>query len=561
MKSVINKNKRFQILVFFFLIIISIIFFFGQQIGSFYRIFTLEKSLKDISLNFQIDGKNYHVINGNPVGNLNSSEKLKVLNLAAFYQWNKEDPLFYSPDLNIDNLNKVINKINIDQEKLLNVIKENEHIYPTDFLKAFVESSVLMRQFINNPTAENANILITKQKKAVYFSNKEALSLSAYIIAREPNTKFGAISLSVKNSIGSVVSDLSKIADNSKILLAEIVKRENCLKGTGGCVRPGFRFDKPTVSHLVEFHPKEQLLDKKLIFDPLATTFINSLVKGPYIAKTPCFGWGDNFTNQDHLFYLKEDPQANILLATDIYFRRIIPWSQSQVERDLIKEGINYVRAPSSKLYSCPYGQDLAEISEMHLFLSQNKPMLSSIKFTDKNDMVLLDNSKKIEKQFFQSKYPSYENAQILSQYYGYIYLLVINDKTYLDSNSPLVDELLRRKLVLSLKLGDFDKILIYTDMSIQNSVNFEKLFSKPRTDFIKTSLYPFRNFYGVMYLPFSSAVFRSSDELTYIDKVKIEGATRLDGPQMLYSQAITKYLAVEINKWILPKKSHDLSN
>ncbi len=535
-----------------FLLSISFLaFLFRSQLEIYYRIWFLENRLKDVSLStLQIGDKKYELKSGKPMSKLNSLDTLSVLNLAAYYQWNKEDPLFYSPDLDIDSLKTVINKINIDQDNLLTMMKENEHIYPTDFLRSFVEASNYMRSFLQNPSINTAKSLVEKQKQVAYFYKKESMRLSILIERNNPNDNLSVISLNLKKSKATIVSDLAKIINNSNVLLSEITQREKCLKGVGECKRPGMSFEEPKRKALIEYGQNEKLLDKKLIFDPLATTFDYSKVKGPYIAKTPCFGWGNDFTYQNNYFYLKEDAQTNIQLATDLFFRRLSSQAQIAEERHLVSEGTNYIYIVSSTPYACSYSEYLAEISEMNIFLKKNKPILSTVKFNNSSNRKMFEKALSIEEQFFQSKYPSYENAQILSQYYGYLYKLISSGKILMDTNPSLKDEILRRKLVLNLKLGNYDKILSYVEGVITYTGTLAKLEWTPDNTFVTKILYPYRNFYGVMYMPFSPAIFRQSEKLSYIDKVLVKNAMIIDGPAMSYTQAVKKYSQGVILRW-----------
>src|SRR4051812_23084027 len=68
-------------------------------------------SLKDVTLkNINIDGKTYSLVNGKVYEEGSElywfiptqREKVsKILAFVGFYEWNKEDPLFYSPDLDV----------------------------------------------------------------------------------------------------------------------------------------------------------------------------------------------------------------------------------------------------------------------------------------------------------------------------------------------------------------------------------------------------------------------------------------------------------------------------
>jgi len=547
------KKNIYKKIVLCCLILSSIIFsllLFWLKVTEF-RIFNLEHKFSDISMQIKIKDESYSVIHGHINGNLNILKRVKLMDLLAFYQWTKEDPLFYSPDLNTDKLIQVVNSIDEHQRKYLDYIKEKNHIYPTDFLKSFAQVAKLTREFLKSPTLEMAQNLIAKQKKTTHFYKIEAENLSSVILKKGPNKKFAPVTILSARSTETITSGLALIAGNASLLSSEIDKRELCLMARGDCLRPSNKFEKPASLVIDDSNLKKAFLDKKLIFAPLEKTFDDSSIQGPYRAKTPCFGWGENFSSPEHYFYINNKTEdIDIELATEIYFRKLSSGTQAPDEKILKDSGINYLHANASGYYYCDNNEYFAEIAELDRFLLENKPVLSVVNpFEDKLNIAVFEKARAYEKAFFESKYPSYENLRVLGLHYGYLYKVISQDKNYSNKNSLQEGDLLQRYLVITRKLGYFEKLLYHADGFIKFNIDLDPLLGRNH-DFAYNALYPFRNFYGVMYLPFSPVVYRTNEKPPYVNKINIKNSVMLDGAYMSYSQAITKYPKNEILSW-----------
>ena len=172
------KRKRFFIVavaIFIVFLLSLIVLNTNRAVRISSEIWTLENQYKDVSIkDLNFDGKDYSIKNGKVIGNTDLNTKLKVLRFVAFYQWDREDPLFYSPDLDTQNLKSVTERMSVEQEKLLSIVKETIHVYPTDFLNAFSDVSSFTKKFLQNPSINDAKILIEKQKLSIripFFKN------------------------------------------------------------------------------------------------------------------------------------------------------------------------------------------------------------------------------------------------------------------------------------------------------------------------------------------------------------------------------------------------------
>ncbi len=503
-------------------------------------------NLKNVTIeNINIDGKTYALRNqkiyeGNKqlfwfIPTQRQTVK-KVVRLSGFYIWNKEDPLFDSPNLDVSQLKESASNLTNEQTLFLKSFRQTTPLYPSGFLVQFANTAFLNKEFMKNPSLSKANELINAQIKTAQIYKEEATSLKNFL----PDYNKKAITFNLALSIETVKSDIGKIVNNGDSLLEEISKRAQCLAGNH-CTRPAFSFGKPSAAPKFS-SPTSTFLGPDIVY--YLTPTISP--RGPYSTETACVGWGKNFTKPVNYFYIKtiksNPPRVNIQLATDIFFRPILPALPG--EKQLADQGIKYIYTGTTAPYNCPDRTFFAEISELDLFLQNKKPILQN---------TLVDTSySQFEKTFFEQKNPSFQQLLYLSQIYGYLYKQLMQDSNepWITKMIPYKEELLQRSISIQRKIGSLPLVLNSDILYIIGTREREEFTQMTDDTDIKSYLYPFRNFYGIMFLTFSPSIWRSSDNLTYIDRVEVKGAFNPIGGFISLSQAETLYPKSTINTW-----------
>lgn len=541
-----RKNRKIIVLGGLFLTIFVIV---GINLG----IFKSEKQkLKELLVGVDIDkiefsGRNYSLKNG--VLNNTSNSSVEVLRLAAFYQWNKEDPLFTSPDFNYIGLERSIDDLEKYHKDLLDFVGRTEQLHPLGYLKAMIGVAKTDKSFMDGPNFDIAISLIDKQMETARLYKQEALNLRSKV---EQSPYFSPVSINVTTNKNIVASDLSKIIKNADELEREIGKRRACLLGFGRCIRPAFRFEEPkAVKDAEELEPK--LLDKQVVFFDTPKGAKNT-IRGPYAVKTPCFSWAENFTYPEQYFYVQylpegrlsiKSPIANIQLATDIFLEKISQQTTSEGRRRLLDEGIPYIYFPSTTPYNCFYAGYLTEVLTVDQFFTSKKPIFPKTDFF--KDAVVA------EEDFFGSQFPSYEKLLQLGQFYAYYYRLSLDRRSPLEL-VQLKDELLLRKLEIERKLSNNQLLFDYFNIFVRGITIIKEQDSESIQDFTSNILYPFRSYYGLMYFPFTKSVWRLDDDLQYAQKVKFTGVVGVGLHYLDWWSAIEVYPQELLKSWLIPR-------
>ncbi|MDP2632248.1 MAG: hypothetical protein Q8P25_00805 [Candidatus Curtissbacteria bacterium] len=480
-----------------------------------------------------------------------NQDQTAVLRLAAFYQWNKEDPLFTSPDFDTEAFKNSIDYLINEQDILLKFINKTDHVYPIDFLTAMAEAAKAQEIFMNRPTSENGKTLLEKQLEAAHLYKKEARDLIRPI----SEAKFySPILYNITTNKDVAISDLKLIAENGDKLIKEIENRKSCLEGSDNCERPSLEFKTPKIKKFLD--PNLPLLSKDFVYYDEEKVDI----KGPYVANTLCFGYGKNLSYPTHYFYLKNleegfdyiKPIADIRLATDMYFEQITQDTNLYYKKKLWGKGIPYAVVDSTIPYKCPYLGYLSEVLALDEFLKKHKPILEKLE----SDTKFVEEVKKTEAEFFERKYPSYEEAIQLAQIYGYLYN---------SSQAPtdFKDELLERKLKIERRLLSFDGLLNYLTRFVRSTRMYEEVELKAGSDhakeilypeFAQNTVYPLRSYYSIMFLPFSSSVWRLDEKPQYAEKKIIKGLVGFDSVVVNYQLALEHYSPEEIKRWLIPR-------
>lgn len=523
------------------LFVIVIVFLFIRGLDEGVR---LSRLLSDVNISrIEVDGKAYSIKNGRVEQSVDREASLKVLRLAAFYQWNKEDPLFESPDFDrrfygfsTHKLSENLELLGEETRKLQEILNQKRPPYPMSFLHDLARTSISTKQFIKSPSLKGSRELIEKQKNTASSYGEEAGSLLKFI---SPVTDGGAVSFNIRLTHKIILEDLGKIIKNTKNLISEIEKREGCLDGTGECIRPMLDFSRPkniTYSN----PPAPTFLDIKLIY---VRGIEQRSLFGPYRASTPCFGWGEKFSFPEHYFYVS--PSGDIRLATDAYYRR------TGINLTLGDLGTDHIFIPTNLAYLCPYAGYILEAGQVALFLEKYKPIFTTLDSAPKATQEFFQEAGMKEKEFFNQKHASYNHLRNLSQYYAYAYRLLTQDPNAAFAQNLLdqKEEFLRRYLEIDRKIGFFNRVLEnMAPLTISTRKNYELI----PTDIQGQAkfVYTYKNYYGLFFLPFTTSIWRSSEQLQYLEKRKIENALGLEAGYINYNEAVKHVSREEIDKW-----------
>lgn len=510
---------------------------------------TLERLLSDVDLKVTVKDVVIQIEKGKV--KKDDSVSVEALRIAAFYYWNKEDPLFTGPDFDYKALDASIANLDKSQALLLKTVGGEQNVYPIDFLITVSQAAKAYKDFLNDPSYENAETLLRMQSNVVLSYKKDAAALLRKVSASKQESP---IFINTRTSTKIIIQDLNTIIKNADSLQNEIDKRKKCLYGQGGCRRPAVSFVKPENIIVASKTSNPELINKDLIFRNPKN------VIGPFVVDTPCFGWSSDFSYPDQYFYAQYRvrsglPFVNIQQATDMYFDRIDPNTQLSYQKKLLSLGVPFVFSTSTAPYKCEDLGYLARVATLSHFMANNKPILQNINF--KYSANFWSEAKQSEINFFKEKYPSYQDLSKLASFYGYSYRLMVEH----NDASDIREELLRRKLGIERSLSDFNLVLNYISGYVQERYEFEKseAISNPKfsenyviPQFIGVDLYTFRSYYGIMYLPFSLSFWRLEQSPQYLDKIIVENALNINSDYVNYKSAIKKYSLDEIKRWLI---------
>lgn len=504
------------------------------------QIWDLENLLSDISTKVEVGHKQYQIDHGQVLDSPDDMTKLKVLSTAAFYEWDKEDPLFNSPDFDPQGLLSSMNLLSSRQAELLALMYTSQEIYPIKLLTKIAQTANLDKQFQKFPSDNSGQILLSNQLEMVKFYQDSAANLSSSININSRST----VAFNIQLSTSTIVDDLKKIQLNAAALTKEIQTREDCLQTGLNCQRPYKNFPRPSTMTYSQDHPP--LLDKNLVFKNASNSSFP--VDGPYKASSVCFGWGDNFTAPEYSFYVGfpgsiHDTQTYISPqpATDIYFRKIAADSPFEAERIYFSQGHQYLLQQANS-YMCPQTAYLNELGEIDWFLKNNQPILTSgSQFSDKD---LFKSAQQAENSMFKSSDPSYDQLSNLADYYGYLY----KELALVKSTDQIKEQLLGRYLSIKNKLAYYNLLVNHETSTLYFELISQKVWLRPFE--LSSSAYPFRSNPSLIYFSFSPSVWKLPDQPLFIDKQYVKNAVSPQGGYISYTQAKDLYSQDEINGW-----------
>jgi len=230
-----NNKKLLIILALGILIIVSILVYFSNNKAEksapaeepkkealFYDDINLESIYPDgDELAYSL--RNGEVFQGeNKLNENKDKEKIeKVLRLALFSQWMKEDPLLFSATADADKIGESIELLAKGQKEFLEKNGWQENIFATDFLQSFVDSSKQYEIFKNKISIGNAFQLIESIEKTNSLYALDAENLKKVFSSIGSDLMHVGLSGDTYTTFGIMVDDLDKIAENQKLMAEE----------------------------------------------------------------------------------------------------------------------------------------------------------------------------------------------------------------------------------------------------------------------------------------------------------------------------------------------------
>lgn len=523
--------------------------------------------LKDVSIeNLEVNGQKYTLNQGEvkfsdqsatESASISEAAKDAVAQLAFFYQWSKEDPLFTAPYFGLDDFKKTIDLLNYLETEYNKLTSREEHFFPLSFLEKITAVFEAESNFFSTPSDKNAQNLITVYQGTATAYQKEADRFWQTIqenSAKIPDTNYVSVNNTTTKDV--TFADVKKITQNGPALLEEIEKRKKCLEKGQNCQIPSTGFTEPNDDGLLKEN-YEKPLPPSALFPLIKQSDLNTRLKGPYLVSTPCFGWGKNFEAKIHPFFLlirfgkgpKDSPFEKPIedffsfkLASNNFYRKV-PEEGAEGALMNLKVDLPYIYQAEDNTYVCRNATYQVKLLTLDYFWQnfRGKKLLDKIEpeMVPEGKVNLIRQGQTFEENFFSTAPPSWSNLEILSSYYAFFYKTLPSTI----ENMKLKDELLRRYLLVNRHLGNFSSLANKSIWQFGTILIKEKIQPKSTTQdlFLYAHVYLSRNFWNLLYFPFSSSFWRASENLDYIKRVKIETVSE-DGLFLDHQAATEKF-------------------
>lgn len=482
----------------------------------------------------------------------------KVLRLALFYQWMKEDPLMFSSTLAVDKFDDSVKLLKTSQDDFIKRNSWHDDIFAVNFLEKFVSTSRAYQEFSENISEEEANNLIRKIEEANEAYSKEAEGLRSVIKKlsndeRWGKKKYAQLGGETYTDANIIISDLGKIKENSLLLQKKSKKREKCLfESWRYCRRPLESFSKP--QPISESSGSPTLLNEEDLNIPEGTVYY-----GPYKVNSPCWQNKDD----QYLYVSKECPDSlnycteTSYVATNTYYYKIGS-SKNPFEKNLYeKYGVEVVPQGATNPYTCSnmeYQPKIAAIRNFYADFKDNR-FYQTVKnrnnFTDLPEEFksIIIEGEKAEKIFFEAKYPGENSLEYLANFYGFTYSFLIKNN---DLGNVIKDQdradLLNRYLIIKEKIRDIDLILnksVYLFSYFAHNFNFAE-----DSEIAQYYVYIMRNEYSLSFLSFSAFFWRNPQKLQYLERDVTDKQESHNIGIIDYQTAVSQYGKENLEKW-----------
>ncbi len=427
---------------------------------------------------------------------LNSEER----RLELFYEWMREEPVFYFSTLDIENYRESVSRLKNEEEEFLEMFNWESNVFPVSFLFAVASTSENYLLFERDKTLDRALVFLNSLEESVTYYEKEARSLKEIlprVLDDIYRVSIGGKAFTTKDI---AISDLDKILANADFVRKEIEGRKKCLTKSSIYCKKDFSNDLK----FVETENKDwELLDDKDIFE-----LYFKEMSGPYEINSLC--WGE----ESSLLYTEEDCPAHLDYcmqisrpATELYLRRIQP--VDEYYQYLMDMGAEVISDRATNAYVCSDLEFKPKISTINYFFNKYK---DSLIFGDEAiDFYGLEiRGRELERDFFMSDYPSEDSFENLASFYKYAHKEIKKN----NPDSQILSSLEERYKIMSEKIVNFDKVV----NSVANNF-FSLKIRYSKIDPVQVSeyyVYSSRSNYSLFFFAFSPAFWRLDEKLTF---------------------------------------------
>ena len=403
--------------------------------------------------------------------------KEEQANLDKFYQLTKLDPLFYSPFVNLKELEKSIKNLKDTEDKFfedMSFISDDSNsedqalyeeiynerkekgftVFPYLFLESLAPTISLTERFLADSSFNSAENLADSYYKTAK-AYKEEVDKKVNLIEELKEKRLTNLNryfffVDSATSYGVVKNDFLLIQENASRLLDEAQRRKKCLfsgenceidRGltpssinpsdlTTGQARRAPRKDleaQPLVDY--EVGAKKEL-PPQFLSDEFLTGNKGIEKKGPYQVKSSCWqGEKDwlylSFKERDNLL------RANFKLATNNYYTDVSNMGKSsRYVQELRNRGFKFASQLETTDYECLNLEYYFEVSALDFLIEKLKTggySLSEAVFGDAIKGLSLDladlvsKGQILEEKLISDRYPDYEDFKKLGEIYSAI--------------------------------------------------------------------------------------------------------------------------------------------
>lgn len=467
-----------------------------------------------------------------------TGEAERVKRVALFYLWLDRDPFFLNPGAGGPGLTRTLAKIAALEAGVTGVYATREGLYPVAFLTAYAEASLSYNRFSASPSEAGAGELLEKIKRGVEAYASEAEKISASVLkffARRRLDRLAGLGGGGITDKATLTRDFDLIKRNGAAAAGRLEELAGCLKTDSTRCRPAWPVLREPAAH---GSPKISP------FKPARLGLEGKKVDGPYLVRARCWhGQPDNY------FYYSERCQEDGLclnwdyLATDMLFHPLHATEPPHKEL-MEKEGLKLQAWKGSSLYNCgdkeyiPVLYDLArfeKVSDLSAFEGADLAALPAPAAAKAEAAI------KAEAAFFAEKIKSQAALERL----GRAYFETLKEVDGVEV--PFKEELRRRSRLINLAADGLEYTLGRVYYHVSNPARTLARLPRGPVDEIRfAGMFIARNFYSIMFMPYSPTVWRLAEKPAYVATME----TTDDGGRTLhYDEAVRLYGLREVEK------------
>ncbi|PLX21389.1 hypothetical protein C0584_02650 [Candidatus Parcubacteria bacterium] len=463
--------------------------------------------------------------------NINGKRRLEL-----FFDLAQKDSLLFSSTIDIEKSRKALGIL----EKEERIFRENQDLltslFPFNFLYSFLDASEVYGKLEKQKTPANAQELILMMKNTLSAYRKDLDDFKNKISELSkhfgPEQKIALMGGETYITFNEVLLHIDKMEENAKLIEKEIETRKKCLEeSTKFCDAKGEQNLLKNIN-LENTEKSITFFSKELSAIPLDLE-----IHGPYELSSKC--WGEPFKNY---FYIREEcPENRDYCMESQYLANKSYMSMSPLSgtfgKALKENKVELIPQRASTPYSCNDYKYKTQLSSLNNILNLEKLIFADLEKNSSKDKVIAK-GKALERQIFESDYPSSADMDVLSSHYRYL-----SEKKNI--NEKTKREALERYLIWKEGLVNFDLLVnnftFHLDL-MRKSLELSNGLSS------KDYIYGVRTNYPFFFLNFSSTVWRLDEEIEYF---KI--GERPEEPMGIYTydEAIEKYGEEEISEWL----------